>query len=474
MEATGEHTYGEDNLCTGCGAEKPVEHVHDYEKVVTDPTCTEAGYTTYTCECGHSYVDDNVDALGHDYKSEVTDPTCTEAGYTTHTCGTCGDTYTDTPTDALGHTSEYADNGDGTHNYTCGVCGTVEKTEAHIYDNEADTTCNACGAVRVVGPVYDDTLRFNGISLSLNSSLAINWYFASNLVTGATDYYVVFEKTEGNGQEGTLTATVQKAQMLPVYSGSTLTRYEVAFDKVAACEMGESIKAKLYIEKDGVWYVSKEFTYSVKQYAEKTINDNKNLNTDKAFKEMQLMIECLNYGAAAQTRFGYKTDALVNANITAEQQSKYGIGEITYKNCVVTEGDNKTSPVLFKGVGLYLENRINMAMSLAITGKDVNSLTAVVWNTAGEIVQVATGDTFTPNNGKYEVGVSVIDAPNLRDLYSIQIFEGYVDESNMGTAVSALAYFNVESYVYFAQGEDLAVALAALKYGDAAAKYFAN
>ena len=43
-------------------------HEHSYTAVVTEPTCTEGGYTTYTCECGDSYVDDYTDALGHDWK----------------------------------------------------------------------------------------------------------------------------------------------------------------------------------------------------------------------------------------------------------------------------------------------------------------------------------------------------------------------------------------------------------------------
>ena len=33
----------------------------------------------------------------------MTNPTCTEDGYTTHTCGRCGDSYTDTPTVAKDH-----------------------------------------------------------------------------------------------------------------------------------------------------------------------------------------------------------------------------------------------------------------------------------------------------------------------------------------------------------------------------------
>ena len=52
------------------------EHEHIYTLAVTDPTCTEQGYTTHTCTCGDSYVADYKDALGHDYKDGV----CTRCG----------------------------------------------------------------------------------------------------------------------------------------------------------------------------------------------------------------------------------------------------------------------------------------------------------------------------------------------------------------------------------------------------------
>ena len=39
---------------------------HHYESVTTEPTCTEQGYTTYTCSrCQDSFTNDYVDALGH-------------------------------------------------------------------------------------------------------------------------------------------------------------------------------------------------------------------------------------------------------------------------------------------------------------------------------------------------------------------------------------------------------------------------
>ena len=52
-------------LYTPGTAEPP--HKHVYEAVVTVPTCTEGGCTTYTCACGDSYVGDETAALGHDY-----------------------------------------------------------------------------------------------------------------------------------------------------------------------------------------------------------------------------------------------------------------------------------------------------------------------------------------------------------------------------------------------------------------------
>ena len=58
--------------CTVCGetlsdtTEEIFALKHQYTSVVTAPTCTEKGYTTYTCERGDSvYVSDYVDALGH-------------------------------------------------------------------------------------------------------------------------------------------------------------------------------------------------------------------------------------------------------------------------------------------------------------------------------------------------------------------------------------------------------------------------
>ena len=135
-------------------------HTHNYNAVVTAPTCTEKGYTTHTCACGHSYKDNYKDALGHDYKngectrchakdpnqththdykSTVTKPTCTEKGYTTHTCS-CGDSYVDSYKDALGHLYIFG---------KCIRCGEKEdNSETHKHDYKSrviEPTCTEGG-----------------------------------------------------------------------------------------------------------------------------------------------------------------------------------------------------------------------------------------------------------------------------------------------------------------------------------------
>ena len=60
-------------------------------------TCTTAGYTgdTYCTDCGKLIAKGEIiEALGHDYATETVAPTCTDHGYTTYTCTVCGDSYT--------------------------------------------------------------------------------------------------------------------------------------------------------------------------------------------------------------------------------------------------------------------------------------------------------------------------------------------------------------------------------------------
>lgn len=76
-------------------------HQHSYVPEKVEATCTEDGYTVYTCACGDNYQEGHIKALGHDYKHETVEPTETKQGYTKHTCVHCGQSYKDNYTDPI-------------------------------------------------------------------------------------------------------------------------------------------------------------------------------------------------------------------------------------------------------------------------------------------------------------------------------------------------------------------------------------
>ena len=97
---------------------------HSYTSVVTEPTCSSEGYTTYTCSaCEYSYVDNKVASLEHDYNTTSTEPSCLNMGYTTYVCSTCDYTYISDYIDALGHTWKEATT---EAPKTCTTCGVTE------------------------------------------------------------------------------------------------------------------------------------------------------------------------------------------------------------------------------------------------------------------------------------------------------------------------------------------------------------
>ncbi len=141
---------------------------HAYQKAVTAPTCTEKGYTTYTCShCSDSYVDSYVDALGHNYVDVITPPTAEQQGYTTHTCTLCAESYIDSYTDVIAHTfGEWVTvqaascAAKGHEERTCSVCGKKESRDipalGHSYTAAVTAptctekgftthTCSRCG-----------------------------------------------------------------------------------------------------------------------------------------------------------------------------------------------------------------------------------------------------------------------------------------------------------------------------------------
>ena len=177
--------------CTVCGKivyEEVAEHTHSYTDVVTEPTCTEQGYTTHTCACGDSYKDSYVAALGHDpVLKNAREATCTEAGYTgDKVCQRCNAVLEAGSTiAALGHrwgdwtvTKAATETDEGVETRTCSVC---KKTETHsvskLEPKPADTT--------PVDP--KPTITFTDVPEAEYYAEPVSWAVAQGITNGMGD-----------------------------------------------------------------------------------------------------------------------------------------------------------------------------------------------------------------------------------------------------------------------------------------------
>lgn len=184
----------------------PLGHSWDEGTEVTGSTCTGEGLIEYRCvRCGYHRLEGDaaaghvpgeaatcttpqlctkcgaviVNALGHDYQKEVTEPTCTEMGYTTYTCSRCGDTYKGDYTDAAGHKpgdwiidQEPTTDSEGSKHKECEVCGeTLETEEIEKIYNQATTDTHGEAVVGGYLVIVTDTDTKNPVA---NASVALH------------------------------------------------------------------------------------------------------------------------------------------------------------------------------------------------------------------------------------------------------------------------------------------------------------
>ena len=262
-----------------------VGHTHKYEGVVTAPTCTEGGYTTYTCSCGDSYVGDETEALGHTFENGV----CTVCGIGAVYNVTTETHYTDL-SDALAEASE-GDTvqllGDCTEekvmvtpNVTLDLNGKTLTADYVVGFNSADVVDNAGGGKIVVAeknvvldegnamvPVYDgigyiftkagfaiNQVDYDGDGIKINAvAYPTNMAVVNLLKDGTADnnlqvvIELTWDTTDGTGsQKFVFTDAVVAA----VYSSNdgTFDGYSKMFSMVITGTDGiENLKANIML-----------------------------------------------------------------------------------------------------------------------------------------------------------------------------------------------------------------------------------
>ena len=127
-------------------APAPTSHTHSYTAEEVEATCGHGGRTLYTCECGHSYVENETPALEHEYGSWVTtlEATVEHEGQKERHCVHCNHRVTEAVPKLAPHEHKFKDKVTAA---TCTAAGSTLRT------------CTVCGYKTIVqgDPALDHT-----------------------------------------------------------------------------------------------------------------------------------------------------------------------------------------------------------------------------------------------------------------------------------------------------------------------------
>ncbi|MBP5632600.1 MAG: Ig-like domain-containing protein [Clostridia bacterium] len=208
-----------------------------------------------------------------------------------------------------------------------------------------------------VSETVDPELRFASIYLSLSDSLTVNFKIPKAPFTGtsaiASDPFVQFSF---NGEE----YVVKKYR-------TEEDCYVFRFEDIAPDMMSDSIKAMLFVTvKDNAEpKLVASITYSIADYCRKLLEIYGD-DADNNMPLLKLVVDTLNYGAAAQQYTGHNTSNLANAALTADQKA-WGTS-VNYMSYGYNRSDYKTVPspeVEWEESGLTLNSGITVRLKIA-------------------------------------------------------------------------------------------------------------
>ena len=479
-------------------------HVFGDWIVSEEAGCETSGLRYRVCETCGAREEEIISAVGHDYAGRVTrQPTCQHTGEKVYVCAHCGDEITETLA-ATEHRYEkkvvnkswlrwllellanmfFGYEGEDAYYYQCTVCGKVmtgdemsvmgvSSAEPHEHrltdwdvllpptceDGIEVRYCEICGeAIEAVVVPADDTHVFGDwrlaesgtaverecescgevqiISVSGEATLTLEDEIKVN-------YKVGIAKPEGVPADVSAqvlvyeSADAQTAETLDMIYENATGYYVAANARTyAAKEIVDSHWMQFRITVNGIVIESGRIEYSPKIYAMNMLSKG-----DGFGKTDDLVLSMLDYAAAAQNYFGYKTDNLANADVTEEMRA----AAEAYRAEVYTQ-DRPYQPQEFPWYPEY-----GVVMSLNLDGKvSVNGyLTAA----AGEEVQMA----VFKSAADAEAGIGAA-----AEIVAMQFTDGSYKGTTQTTEFAAKEFGDDVYLVFYVNGEE---ATPAIRYG---------
>lgn len=260
----------------------------------------------------------------------------------------------------------------------------------------------------------------NTVSLSLESSITMNFKVLKSSLSSFDEFYMTFEC---GGKEEKVTDYKE-----------TDKYYVFSYKGINPQLMNDNVTAVLHAKNKSGEYTSPEKIMSVREYAYTMLD---RYSGDEHSKLRTLLVDLLNYGAAAQIYACYQTDNLVNSDLTDVQKDWASKDTTEFKNIRNLNYKTISNPTAeWKTCSLVLKNSI--MVKVKFSAKDVENKTV-------EIVLKNTKFTYTKDDfvnngdGTYYVYCNELFANELSDDLLFTIYEN-------GKPCSNTMLFSVESY----------------------------
>ena len=402
----------------------------------------------------------------------------------THTCKKCGKVYTDA-VPATGHA--YDNDCDADCNNGCGL---VREGVGHI-DEDANNICDVCETEltvpheHVAGEwevVTDATIDADGLKVKKcecgevmeekviprvlvikNQTLALQ----SNISIVFRVDPVYFTK---HGYENPVVTFTFLGVEYPVteYTVNSSGLYEYAFNVVAPHQMKEMVYAVLTAEYEGETYTSATKEYSIYTYCNNQITKN---SANASYKKlMALLVDILNYGAAAQTYQNYKVTDLANAELTAAQKALGNQEVIEYVDKKELKADLVDGALAdIKVVGLTLQDSVVVNFKFELLNGATKDGLVAVFKGAGKTWTVDAEDfVYEASSKRWIINFNGLNPAQMRETFTVHLEKD-------GVIVSDTATYSVESYGASSTAQNnaklLALVEAMVRYGRSAKGY---
>lgn len=305
-------------------------------------------------------------------------------------------------------------------------------------------------------PQSDSALTFVQKSISCTSQIESQFAVDPTALAAYSDFYVTFTQHKADG------STVTTENRDPQALGDLL----VFTYATAAKELTDTVEVTLYGQKDGQWVQGSTVNWCVRDGVMGL------LSSGAASEKLRtLLVDLLNYAAAAQIQFAYRTDDLANSALT-EEQASWATADIIANADVWVEGEDSC----FVTSSLSLSSRIEVVLVVDPGDYTKEQLKAqVAYEDRNGQTQTVTldGSSFLSSDSYLLLPVNCLGAADHAGDLTVTL----VDASS-GQPVSGVYHCSVTGFVaryqQSASADETTVALcnAMLRYVQSAKAYF--